>query len=280
MKTLVTGGTGRVGRRFVPRLLDHGTDVRVLARDAGRAEPLRARGAEVVLGDLRDADAVARAVAGVDAVVHLAAAFRGVPDEEAVAVNCDAAAALAAAAGRAGARRFVLASTNLVYGPGRGRPAVEDDPPAPAGAYPESKAAAEAAVGDLGRDGELDVRVVRLAFVYGEGDPHLAEALRWARGWPAHKGLHLVHHADAGQGLLRALHADGIGGATFNVADDAPVTAYEVLRLNGEAVAGDAAARPLDDPWEGIVDTARIRRDLGFRPIHPTVYAARAAGAL
>jgi nucleoside-diphosphate-sugar epimerase len=277
MKTLVTGGTGRVGRRFVPRLLDHGTDVRVLARDAGRAEPLRARGAEVVLGDLRDADAVARAVAGVDAVVHLAAAFRGVPDEEAVAVNCDAAAALAAAAGRAGAGRFVLASTNLVYGPGRGRPAVEDDPPAPAGAYPESKAAAEDALRAI--DG-LGLRIVRLAFVYGEGDPHLGESMMWARNWPAHQRLHLVHHADVAQGLLRALRMDGIDGATFNIADDAPVTAAELHALNGEPPPADAADRPLEDPWAGIVDTSAARRTLGWRPLYPSVYTARDAGAL
>jgi len=66
----------------------------------------------------------------------------------------------------------------------------------------------------------------------------------------------------------------------FNVADDAPVTAYELLELNGEPLAEDAVARPLDDPWEGIVDTAKSREALGFRPIYPTVYTARDAGAL
>jgi nucleoside-diphosphate-sugar epimerase len=280
MKTLVTGATGRVGSRFVPRLLRHGADVRVLARDAARAEPLRAAGAEVVMGDLRDAATLHRAVKGADAVVHLGASFRGVPDEEAIAVNRDATAALVATAARAGVARFVLASTNLVYGPGRGRPACEDDAPAPAGAYPQSKAAAEQAVRELGRHEGLGVRIVRLAFVYGEGDPHLGESLLWARGWPAHKRLHLVHHADVGQALVRALHADGLDGATFNIADDAPVTAFELMRLAGEPIDGDAAERPLDDPWEGIVDTERMRRELGVRPIYPSVHAARDAGAL
>jgi hypothetical protein len=41
----------------------------------------------------------------------------------------------------------------------------------------------------------------------------------------------------------------------------------------------DAADRPLDDPWAGIVSTARIRTELGFRPTYPTLYAADAAGA-
>jgi nucleoside-diphosphate-sugar epimerase len=281
MKTLVTGATGRIGSRFVPRLLQAGEDVRVLARDAGRAEPLRERGAEVVVGDLRDPEAVDRAVAGVEAVVHLGATFRGgVAEAEVVEVNRTATDALARAAMAAGARRFVFASTSLVYGPGRGRPAREDDPPAPAAAYPASKVAAEAGLLALHRSEGLDVRIVRLAFVYGDGDPHLSESLWWARDWPSHKRLHMVHHADVAQALILAARAEGVGGRTFNAADDAPVTALELHRLNGAPVPDGAEARTLDDPWEGIVDSTAIRRVLGFRPVHPTVYAAAAAGAL
>jgi nucleoside-diphosphate-sugar epimerase len=122
MRTLVTGATGRVGSRFVPRLLEHEGEVVVLVRDEARGEPLRRHGAEVVAGDLRDAASRRRAVDGVDAVVHLAASFRGVPDEEAEAVNRTATVELARAAVDAGVGRFVLASTSLVYGAGRGRP--------------------------------------------------------------------------------------------------------------------------------------------------------------
>jgi nucleoside-diphosphate-sugar epimerase len=102
----------------------------------------------------------------------------------------------------------------------------------------------------------------------------------WARSWPTHKRLHMIHHADAGQALLRALVAEGVDGEVFNAADDAPVSAFELLRLNGEPVPEGAAARSLDDPWEGIVDTARIRARLGFRPIFPSVYSAKDAGTL
>lgn len=277
MRVLVTGATGRVGSRFVPRLLDQGEEVRVLVRDGGRAEPLARRGAEVLVGDLRDPDALKRAVAGIDAVVNLAAAFRGVPREETVAVTRDAAVALADAALAAGVRRHVLASTNLVYGPGRGRPAREDDQPCPAGAYPVAKLAAETALRE--RDG-LGLRIVRLAFVYGQGDPHLAESLMWARDWPAHQRLHLVHHADVGQALLLALRAGGADGRVYNAADDAPVTAVELFGLNREQPPSGAGARPLDDPWAGIVGTGRIRAELGFRPIYPSVWTARDAGAL
>ena len=280
MRTLITGPTGRVGSRYVRRQLDLHRPVRVLVRSEAQVAPWWNGGAEVVIGDLREAETSRRAVEGVDAVVHIAAAFRGVPDDEAYAVNRDATISLARAALDAGVGRFVFVSTNLVYGPGRGRPSHERDEPHPAGAYPTGKAAAEAELLRLHREHGLPVRVARLAFVYGDGDPHLAESLMWARRWPPHQRLHLVHHADVAQALDRILAAEGVDGQVFNVADDAPVTALELLRANQEEPDPEAGTRPLDDPWAGIVDTCRIRTELGYRPLYPTLFTAQAAGAL
>lgn len=287
MKILVTGATGQVGRRFVPRLLRRAgaaDTVRVLVRDEARAEPFTRLGAEAVVGELRDAADVREAVSGADAVVNIAAAFRGVPDDEAWAVNRDAALDLGRAAVEAGADRFVQVSTTLVYGAGRGRPATEDDGTLPGaamwGAYPAAKREAETGLLALGRESGLDVRVGRLAFVYGEGDPHLTQSLRWAAHWAAHRRLSLVHHADVAQGLLRILYAPGVAGRIYNIVDDAPVTALELHWLNGAAVPSGMADRPLADPWEGIASALRIRDDLGFRPLHPTAWSAVAAGAL
>lgn len=287
MTVLVTGATGQVGRRLVPRLLQwlgRERPVRVLVRAPARGEPFAALGAQVAAGDLREEADVRKAVAGADAVVNLAAAFRGVPDEECWAVNRDAASALGRAAVEAGVSRFVQASTQLVYGAGRGRPAVEDDEPLPGspmwGAYPASKAEAERSLLGLHHTDGLDVRIGRLAFVYGEGDPHLAQVMRWAAGWAGHQRLHMVHHADVAQGLLRLLRAPGVAGRAYNIADDAPVTAVELHTLNGVPLPDGMAERPLPDPWEGVVSTARIGDELGFRPLFPSVWSARAAGAL
>ncbi|MCT9076860.1 NAD-dependent epimerase/dehydratase family protein [Streptomyces fulvoviolaceus] len=284
MLTLATGVTGQVGRRFVPRLLAQsrpGERVRVLVRDEARGERFAELGAEVVLGDLRDTETLGKAVAGVDAVVNVAAAFRGVPDEEAWAVNRDAAVELGRAALASGVRRFVQVSTGLVYGLGRGRPLTEEDEIRPGGAmwgaYGESKAAAEREL--LALDG-LDVRVARLPFVYGEGDPHLAQSLMWAANWAATQRLQMGHHADVAQGLLRILHAPGIAGRIYNIADDAPVTAVELHQLNGVEVPAALYDRTDPDPWFVITSTDRIRRELGYRPLYPSVYAARDAGAL
>ncbi|MET9082128.1 NAD(P)-dependent oxidoreductase [Streptomyces sp. NPDC004237] len=293
MITLVTGATGQVGRRFVPRLLAEARTgartgaqarerVRVLVRDAARGEPFAELGAEVVVGDLRDEEALGKAVAGTDAVVNVAASFRGVPDEEAWAVNRDAAVALGRAALGAGVRRFVQVSTGNVYGTGRGRPLVEDDESRPGGemwgAYAESKAAAERELLALA-DG-MEVRIGRLPFVYGEGDPHLADSLHWAANWAPAQRLQMAHHADVGQGLLRLLYAPAVNGPVYNIADDAPVTTVELYQLNGVEVPAGLSERGDRDPWFGIMSNRKIRRDLGFRPIHPSVWTARDAGAL
>jgi uncharacterized protein YbjT (DUF2867 family) len=95
MRTLVTGATGRVGSRLLPLLPHVGAEVRVLTRSAERAAPLWDDGFDVVLGDLADAGAVKRAVADMDAVVHLAPA------------DPDTTVRLARAALNAGVTRFV-----------------------------------------------------------------------------------------------------------------------------------------------------------------------------
>ncbi|MBY8881187.1 NAD-dependent epimerase/dehydratase family protein [Actinacidiphila acidipaludis] len=280
MLTLVTGATGQVGRRFVPRLLQSaapGDKVRVLVRDEARGERFAGLGAEVLIGDLRDVDVLGKATAGVDAVVNVAAAFRGVPDEEARAVNRDAAIELGRAAVVSGVRRFVQVSTGLVYGTGRGRPLVESDETVPGGhlwgAYPESKWEAERALGDM--EGLADLRIGRLPFVYGDGDPHLDDVMQW----PAMQRLHMGHHLDVAQGLRRLLYASGAHGV-YNIADEAPVTTVDLFEVHDRPVPQEVYDRDAPDPWHSVMSTTRIRRELGYRPLVPSVWTAREAGLL
>lgn len=280
MRILVTGATGKVGSRIVPRLLQRGDTVRVLLRREEQGAALRAQGAEIALGDLLRPETLGPAVAGVEAVLHLAAFFRGATPEQAHATNMEGTLHLARAALDAGVPRFLFISTNTVYGPGRGRPAREDDAPLAEAGYPASKIAAERALIELHESQRLGLRILRLAFVYGDGDPHLAEFAPMLRPWPSAKRLHMVHHADVARAVMLALDAPEIDGRTYNVADDAPMPAAEVLRLDGQQPDEDAATRPLDDPWEGIVETTRIRDELGFRPLYPSFHAAQEAGVL
>jgi nucleoside-diphosphate-sugar epimerase len=155
-------------------------------------------------------------------------------------VNHDATVELARAAVRVGVKRFVYCSTNQIYGPGRGRPAVETDEPRPNRAYSITKAAAERSLLDLYRTDGQPLRILRPPVIYGHGDPRLALQPSLCRDWPAHRRLQMVHHADVTRALISCLDAEGIDGETFNVGDDAPISAWEIFRLNGVELDPDA----------------------------------------
>lgn len=76
-RILVTGGGGFIGRHVASELLEHGYDVRIydalIAQVHGEASEPVPSGAELILGDIRDADKLRRALQGVDGVIHLAA---------------------------------------------------------------------------------------------------------------------------------------------------------------------------------------------------------------
>lgn len=280
MRILVTGATGRIGSRLVPRLLQRGHLVRALVRQEEQAEDLAKHGVEPVIGDLRAPVTLGQAAAGMDAVVHLAAFFRGATDQQARETNEQGTIGLARAARGSGVSKFVFVSTSLVYGPGRGRPAREEDELKPTGAYPTAKAAAERALQDLDRTHGPGLTILRLAFVYGEGDPHLAEVVNFVRRWNPAKRMHMVHHADVDQAIMLALDTQNGRERVYNVADDEPAAAAELMHQNGLTVTDEAKKQPIEDPWETIVDTRRIRKELAFRPIHPSLRAAQDAQAL
>jgi nucleoside-diphosphate-sugar epimerase len=275
-KILVTGATGKVGSRLVKRLARRGDHVRALVRDAARAAHLRNDHVELVEGDLLDADSLNAAVRGVDAVVHCAAFFRGATPEQAHAVNDLGTRHLANAARAASIGRFVFTSTGLVYGPREGRLACEDDACAPVDAYPLSKLAAERFL--LALDG-LDVRVLRLPFVYGDGDPHIAEAVPMMRGFPPGQRMSIAHHADIAQAVACVLDALVPAHRIYNVVADEDPDLAALFASAGEPPpdGSDAErARAFDAPLDG----SHIREDLGFRPVFPRLADAIKADAL
>ncbi|GIP25659.1 hypothetical protein J23TS9_07890 [Paenibacillus sp. J23TS9] len=282
MNIFVTGATGKIGSRFVPRLLQRGHNIKILVRDVSKADSFRQQGVEVIEGDLLHIENLATALQGMDTVVHLAAQFRGVDEATARMSNIDASIVLAEAALKANVPRFVFASTNLVYGAGtHSRPSREEDGLRPAFPYPQTKAAAEKDLLLMHHEQGLGLRIVRFAFVYGERDPHISEFLPIMSKWNPAKRLHMVHHADVGQALLLATTTPDIDGSIYNVADDSPITVSELVQLHGfphQELVG--ALQQEFNPWDMIVDTTRIRNELNYRPIFPSFYTARDAGAL
>lgn len=268
---LLTGASGLVGARLLPRLARSGLECRALVR--GDVE--LPAGVTRVRGDLLDAASLREAVEGVTAVVHLAALFR-TGDESAIwRANLDGTRTLIdAVAAHAPEARLIMTSTGNVYDANATRPGREDDTPAPTAAYPASKLAAEA----LLRESGLTWCVLRLPFVYGDGDGHLASMSALVPRFglhPAHT-YSVMHHRDVATAVALAL-SGAMDGRIVNVCDDAPVTVLEMVELAGDRLEG--SAEPLTNPWAGRMNST-LASQLGFRPTIPTIHAAARDGRL
>ena len=268
---LLTGASGLVGARLLPRLVDAGFDCRALIR--GDVE--LPEGAAAITGDLLEADSLPAAVEGVDAIVHLAAFFRTTDEDAIWRANRDGTRNLIdAAKAHAPEARFMMASTSNVYNADATRPAREDDECTPTAAYPASKLAAEA----LLRESGLSWAIPRFPFVYGDGDGHLASMPSLAERFGLHpaQAFSVAHHLDIAAVVKLAL--DGtMDGRVVNITDDAPVSVFEMAELVGKPIKG--SSEPLTNPWSGRMD-GTLARQLGFRPAVPTIQQASRDGIL
>ncbi len=166
---LVTGATGFVGRNLCLYLVERGHRVRALVRRTSEHAFLEPLGVERVWGDLRDAQAVATAVAGCGAVIHAAAVFRfWGRREDFWTTNVDGTRNLLEAASQAGVRRLVHISTIAVVGkPPKDNPITEETPCQPQDAYQESKLEAERLALTWWRQHGLPVIILRPGAIYG-----------------------------------------------------------------------------------------------------------------
>jgi len=148
MTTLVTGATGHIGNNLVRALLGRRERVRVLCRPSSSPKPLAGLDVERVEGDLRDAASLARAVAGVERVYHVAAmiSIRSGDREALWDANVAGTARLLSAARQAGVKRVVHTSSFGAMGRNPNGASTEQhalDPEEPATDYERSKAASE-----------------------------------------------------------------------------------------------------------------------------------------
>jgi nucleoside-diphosphate-sugar epimerase len=171
-------------------------------------------------------------------------------------------------------KRFVFTSTGLVYGGKSGALANEDAPCTPNAAYPVSKLAAERYL--LALQG-IDVRILRLPFVYGDGDAHIAEAVPMMRTFSPALRMAIAHHVDVAQAVALLLDAPSPAHRIYNVVDDeAPDLTRLFASVGAEPPDGSTPERARD--FDVLPDGRRIREDLGFQPRYPRLSDAVAAG--
>ena len=174
MRAFVTGGTGFIGSRVVKRLRDRGDEVVVLARRPEKASGLDA---EVVQGDLSDADAIRRGVEGCQAVFHIAADYRvGMPKskrESMYDANVRGTERVLDAAADAGVDRIVYVSTVNAFGNTNGRTVDEtftrDEADGFVSYYDETKYLAHRLAAERAAQG-APIVIVQPGVVYGPGD--------------------------------------------------------------------------------------------------------------
>jgi nucleoside-diphosphate-sugar epimerase len=173
MKALVTGGTGFTGSHLVKRLLKKGHEVRVLDNQKGiMYDELEKLGADIRLGSVTDRDVLRDAIAGVEVIHHLAAAFRRINLPKSVYwdTNVTAMRSLLEIAREEGVRKVVYCSTQGVHGNVDNPPGNEETPIEPEDYYQYTKYEGEKVAQEFIAEG-MDITILRPTALYGPGDP-------------------------------------------------------------------------------------------------------------
>ncbi|MBV9736418.1 MAG: NAD-dependent epimerase/dehydratase family protein [Acidisphaera sp.] len=234
--TLVTGATGFVGSAVARALAARGHRLRLLVRAGSDRRNLQGLEAELVEGDLRDADSLGRAVAGCRYLFHVAADYRlWVPDPAAMLhANLDGTEALMIAAQSAGVERVVYCSSVAALGLSKsGAPAderTEVTQSAIIGPYKRSKYLAEQAVLALARERALPVVIVNPSTPVGPRDIKptptgrmIADAASGRMPAYLDTGLNVVHVDDVAEGHILALERGRIGEKYILGGEDFPM---------------------------------------------------------
>lgn len=234
MRVLLTGATSMIGRETVARLRDRGDVVTVLQRSEF------ADADACVQGSITDPAVVAEAVAGQDAVIHLAAKVDIVGAfDDFVAVNVDGTKNVLSAAQNAGVSRFVYVSSPSVAHGGHsivGGGAEPADPAKTRGHYATTKAMAESEALAASSDA-MPVIAIRPHLVIGPGDTQLVERLidraKGGRLPLVGSGLALVDVTwvdNAADALVAAVDAaPNHGGEAFVISNGEPRTVEELF---------------------------------------------------
>ncbi|MBE9169011.1 NAD-dependent epimerase/dehydratase family protein [Pleurocapsales cyanobacterium LEGE 06147] len=274
---LVTGGKGFLGSHIVAQLAARGDNVRIFARPSTKTPSLLEHtNYEFIPGDIRDLDAVDRAVRGVDYIIHVVSNFRkgGSDKQEAYAVNVEGTENVLKAAEKQGVQHLIHCSTIGVHGTVLEIPATETTPFNPTDLYQETKLIGEQRVWAFYRETGLPVTVVRPISLFGPGDTRMLKLFRLIQ-----KGrfvivgdgevlFHPTYIDDVVRGFLLCLNNPQAIGEAFIIGGEGYLTLNELCQL----IAKELGVKPpmLRLPMAPILAMAtlceRICEPLGLEP--------------
>ena len=267
-RLLVTGGCGFIGANLVPKLRALKHEV-VIADDLSRGDTAHlddAAAYTLVKADIRDVDALARAAAGADAVIHLAAygsVVDSIADPQAnFSVNVAGTFCTLEASRRAGVKRFVFASTGGALIGDCVPPVSEASVPRPISPYGASKLAGEGYCCAFAHSYDMSVTALRFANVIGP--------ISWHK-----KGAVTAFYKAIMAGQPIRIFGDGSATRDFLYVDDlcrGIVSALDA-RLPGFNVFHLASGRETS-----VKELARIACAAASVPGHPVVFDPRRKG--
>jgi dihydroflavonol-4-reductase len=230
MRVFVTGGNGFIGSVVVRKLVSRGHAVRCLVRATSKTQRIDDLGVERVIGDVRDAGALASGMTGCDAVIHLAgfSSWNDLNSPLMDEVVVGGTRNVLRAARQAGWLRTVVVSTSVAVN-GTPGPVVHDetstlDLPSGGYVYSRAKARAEDECRTAAANG-LPVVIVNPGEVFGPNDIDLITACNlvdFAKSSPVlvcHGGTSVVHVDDVAEGVIAALD-HGRSGERYILAGD------------------------------------------------------------
>jgi len=288
---LVTGGAGFIGSHLAEELTRRGHQVRVLDNlSTGKRRNLdHVAGVELMEGDLADPEACARAVQGIDYVLHQAAipsVPRSVKDPvTSNRANIDGSLNILVAARDAGVKRLVYAGSSSAYGDTPTLPKREDMPTRPLSPYALQKLVAEQYCQMFTRLYGLETVTIRYFNVFGPrqdpGSPYSGvislfstallderQPLIYGDGEQTRDFTYVANVVD---GVLRACDAANASGEVINVATGGRISLNQLLQtMNG--IVGTNITPKYDAPRAGDVrdsqaDITKARDILGYEPI-------------
>ena len=289
---LVTGGAGFVGSHIAAALSSAGARVRVLDDlSTGYAENLEEVGGDVefVRGGLTEADALERALRGVEVVFHEAAipsVPRSVEEPEAThRASVDGTFALLVAARRAGVRRVVYAASSSAYGDQPTLPKTEEMRPEPLSPYAAAKLVGEYYCQVWSRVYGFETACLRYFNVFGpRQDPSsqysgvisrfisaLASGGRPVIYGDGEQSRDFTYVSNVVEGNLRAAESAGAVGRVVNLATGRRATLNELLdtlkKITGRTgVEAEYREPRVGDVRHSLADITRAREWLGYEP--------------
>jgi UDP-glucose 4-epimerase len=288
---LVTGGAGFIGSHLVEALIAQGQRVRVLDDSSTGLRSNLAHihpAPEVILGDVADPGAVARAMEGVSVVFHLAALASVQISVEAPAEThrvCDTGTlTVLDAARRAKVRRVIYAASASAYGIPAGEVQSEADPVQPLSPYAAAKLAGELYMQAFAATFGLETVRLRFFNIFGprqradspySGVIAIFAGLLAAGRTPTIFGDGLqsrdfTYVADVVQALLKAATASNVSGQVYNIGAGRRITLLDLIaalnQLLGTTVTPQHGPERAGDIRHSCADIRRARRDLGYEP--------------